>query len=460
VAHFGGAALRSSLLERSEAAAGFRDPRTVLFALAAALVVGLITGLAPLLQARRADLTGDLKAGSREGTHRRSRARVGLLVMQGTLSVLLLIGAGLFVRSLNNVQNVRLGYDVDNILLVNLNMRGEVLDSTRGVALINRLRDAAVTIPVVENASLQRAVPFWSTWSTRLFVEGIDTVSRLGQFNLNAVSPEHFATFGTRLLRGRGIEAQDVPNGTRVMVVSENMGKVLWPGRDPIGQCIKVNADTMPCTYVVGVAENIRAESLQADSGYYYYVPATQYASAPLSYGLFVRTRGEGSQYVETVRKRLQAEMPGASYVGVMRFDEIVGSQKRSWKLGATMFVAFGFLALVIAAVGLYSVIAYNVAQRSHELGVRRALGAQAAHVVRLVVRDGLSVAGIGVVIGIAIALWAGKWVQPLLFNVSDKDPAVFAVVAVTLLLVALAACAIPALRATRVDANVALRTD
>jgi putative ABC transport system permease protein len=152
--------------------------------------------------------------------------------------------------------------------------------------------------------------------------------------------------------------------------------------------------------------------------------------------------------------------MPGASYVTVTPFTEIVGSQTRSWQLGATMFVAFGLLALVLAAVGLYSVIAYNVAQRTHELGVRVALGAQAGDVVRLVVTGGIRLAGIGVAIGGVVALWAGKWVKPLLFEVSPKDPIVFAVVAATLIAVALAASWIPARRASRVDPNVALRSD
>jgi putative ABC transport system permease protein len=160
------------------------------------------------------------------------------------------------------------------------------------------------------------------------------------------------------------------------------------------------------------------------------------------------------------VRKRLQQEMPGASYISITPLNQIIGNEMRSWQLGATMFVAFGFLAIVLAAIGLYSVIAYNVAQRTHELGVRRALGAQAGHVMRLVVADGLRVAGIGVGIGAVAAFWAGKWVKPLLFNVSPRDPAVFVFVATTLVLVALAASWIPALRASRVDANVALRTD
>src|SRR5687767_1489914 len=353
VAHWGGAALRAGLLDKSEAAAGFRDPRTVLFTAGAAIVVGLLTGLAPILQARRADLTSDLKAGAREGTYHRSKARIGLLVLQAAMSVILLVGAGLFVRSLSNVKSTRLGYDVDPVMVVNLNMRGVKLDSAATWALRQRLLATAKTIPGVENASLQVTMPFWSQWNQSLYVEGIDTVGRLGQFNLNAVSPEYFATMGTRVVRGRGIEAGDTPNAPRVAVVSEAMGKVLWPGRDAVGQCMRINADTMPCTTVVGIAENIRQQGLAADSGYFYYLSAAQFN--PTAGGLFVRTRGEATKFTEAVRRRLQREMPGASYVTITPLTEVLGSETRSWQLGATMFVAFGALAIVLAAIGLYS---------------------------------------------------------------------------------------------------------
>ncbi len=458
IAHWGGAALRAGLLPQSEAAAGFNDMRTVLYAAVAALGVGLLTGLAPILQATRADLTNDLKAGTREGTYGRSKARVGLLVLQGALSVILLVGAGLFVRSLGNVKNIRLGYDVDPVMMVDLNMRGVQLDSAPKVALRRRLLDVAQSIPVVEHASLQVGVPFWSSWSTSLFVEGIDTVFRYGNFMVNAVSPSYFETFGTRVLRGRGIEAGDIEGGPKVMVVSQKMGQVLWPGKDPIGQCIRMNADTMPCHQVVGIAEDIKAGSLKPDSSFYYYVPATQFS--PQSGGLFVRVRGNAKQHLETVRKRLQQEMPGASYVKVTPFSEVMGQQTQSWRLGATMFVAFGILALVLAAVGLYSVVAYNVTQRQHELGVRVALGASGPDVVRLVVTDGLKVVGVGVAAGLLVALWAGKFVSPLLFSVSPRDPSVFVLVAVTLIGVAIAASWMPARRASRVDPNVVLRSD
>jgi putative ABC transport system permease protein len=152
--------------------------------------------------------------------------------------------------------------------------------------------------------------------------------------------------------------------------------------------------------------------------------------------------------------------MPGASYVNVTPLAEIVGSQTQSWHLGATMFVVFGGLALLLAAIGLYSVIAYNVAQRTHELGIRRALGAQAVDIMRLVVVDGLRVASVGVAIGVVAAIWAGKWAKPLLFDESPRDPVVFAVVTITLIVVAAAASWLPALRASKVEANVALRSE
>lgn len=458
VAHWGGALLRATLLPENEAPGGLYDPRTVAYALIAAVVVGVLTGLAPILQTRGVDLTSDLKTGSREGTHGRSRLRTSLLVLQGALSVILLVGAGLFVRSLLNVQAMRWGYDVEPTLVVSVNMRGMVLDSAKRVALFDGLLSTAKAMPEVENASLQDGIPYWSTSSTGLYVEGIDSVRRLGRFTFNKVSPEYFETVGTRILRGRGIEATDRAGAQRVVVVSESMAGVLWPGQDALGKCIRIQSDTMPCSDVVGIAENIKSGDLGTDPGYYYYVPAAQIVRTN---GLFVRVRGDDARdYSEIVRRRLQAEMPGTAYVVVRPFSEIVGRQKQSWTLGATMFSAFGVLALLLAGVGLYSVIAYNVTQRMHELGVRRALGAQARQVVRLVVSDGLRVVVAGLVIGGAISLWAVQFVEPLLFKVSARDPLVFGLVVLLLLAVAVVASWVPALRASRVDPNIALRTD
>ena len=456
VAEWGGAVLRAGFLPKSADLSVMADTRTVIFAGVAALLTGLLTGLAPGLQARRLNLVGDLKAGAREGSYRRSRLRVGLLVAQGALSVVLLVGAGLFVRSLQNVRVIPLGYDVDPVLLVDLNMRGVRLDSVHQVTLRRELLDAAQTIPEVTHASQQAAVPFWSSWSTNLIVAGIDSVSRLGEFDLSAVSPDYFATMGTRILRGRGISAQDISAAPRAMVVSDAMAKALWPGQDAIGQCVKIEADTMPCSYVVGVAENIKSEKLGDDPTMFYYLSAAQFH--PEKGGLFVRVRGDGARFVEAIRRRLQQAMPGSSYVTVTPLSEILAGETRSWELGATMFLAFGALALVLAAIGLYSVLAYNVAQRAQELGVRAALGAQQKDLVRLVLNEGLKTATAGIVIGVVIALAAGQWLGPLLFQESPHDPLIFGFVALLLLGVTVAASIVPSRRAARVDPIVALR--
>jgi putative ABC transport system permease protein len=456
VAEWGGAVLRAGFLPKSADLSVMADTRTVIFTGVAALLTGLLTGLAPGLQALRLNLVGDLKAGAREGSYRRSRTRVALLVAQGALSVVLLVGAGLFVRSLYHVRVIPLGYDVDPVLLVDLNMRGVGLDSAQHVMLRHELLDAAQVIPEVTHASQQVTVPFWGSWSVGLTVAGIDSVSRLGEFDLNAVSPDYFATMGTRIIRGRGISAEDMSTAPRAMVVSDAMAKALWPGQDAIGQCVKVEADTMPCTYVVGVAENIKSQRLGDDPTMYYYLSAAQWH--PDKAGLFVRVRGDGTRSAEAIRRRLQQLMPGSSYITVTPFREILGEQTRSWELGATMFLAFGALALVLAAIGLYSVMAYNVAQRSQELGVRAALGAQQKDLVRLVLNEGIKMATVGIVVGVVIALAGGQWLGPLLFQESPHDPLVFGFVALLLLGVTVAASIIPSRRAARVDPIVALR--
>ena len=456
IAEWGGAVLRAEFLAKGADVSVMGDTRTLTFAAVAALFAGLLTGLVPAFQTRRPDLAGDLKAGAREGAFQRSRTRVALLVLQAALSVVLLVGAGLFVRSLHHVRVIPLGYDVDPVLLVDLNMRGVQLDTAQRVALRRELLETAQAIPGVEHASRQLTVPFWSTWNMDLHVAGIDSVSRLGEFDLNAVTPEYFATLGTRILRGRGVGAEDTQHAPRAMVVSDAMAKALWPGRDPIGQCVKVGADTVPCSYVVGVAENIKSQELGDDPGLFYYLSSAQWH--PEQGGVFIRTRGEAARFAEMIRRRLQQLMPGASYVTVTPLRDILGEQTRSWQLGATMFLAFGALALALAAIGLYSVMAYTVSQRTQELGVRAALGAQQRDLVRLVVDEGVSLGAAGIVIGVAIALAGGHWLGPLLFQESPHDPLVFGLVTVVLLGVTVLASFVPSRRAARVDPMVALR--
>jgi len=452
--------LRASFLPDTEPATLATDPRTLGFLGIVTLAVGVFTGILPMLQARQLTLTDDLKSGARAGAHR-SRARGALLVLQGALSLVLLVGAGLFVRSLRNVRDVRLGFDADSVLVVEMEMRDEKLDSARTVALRERLLSAATTAPGIPLASLQFAVPMAGAASWPISVPGVDSVTQFGEFELNAVSPDYFATMGTRILRGRGFERGDVAGAERVMVVGGAMGATLWPGEDALDKCVRIGIrpETMPCTRVVGIAEDIHARGLGPETrAFYYYLPAAQWQ--PQEGGLFARTRGDARQSVEPLRRRLQEEMPGASYVTVTRLGEITEGKTRSWVMGATLFTAFGLLALVLAAGGLYSVIAYDVAQRRQELAVRVALGATAGDVIRLVVGEGLRFALSGAVVGAAIALVGGRWIAPLLFNQSARDPVVFGTVTAVLLLVSVGASMIPAIQSARVDPNLALRDE
>ena len=455
IAEWGGTWLRVGFLPRSAAANMLGDPRTLFFAGSVALLAGLLTGLVPALQTRRGALSNDLKSGARDGTTRRSRTRAALLVLQGALSVVLLVGAGLFVRSLQHVRDVALGFDVDPVQLVELNMRSEQLDSARLVALRHDLLVTAQATPGVERAALRLTVPLWNTWNVPLFFPDVGTIDH--PFDLNAVSPDYFATMGTRLLRGRGISPQDSRTAPPVMVVSEAMARAIWPGQDPVGRCVKLITPSRPCTTVVGVAADIKSRQLGDESGQLFYLSAEQFH--PQEGGLFVRTRGAAAS-PESIRGALQRRMPGSSYVTVTPLSEILGRETQSWELGATMFLIFGAVALALAGIGLYSVIAYGVAQRTPELGIRTALGAQFGDLIRLVLGEGLTLGVMGVLLGVALALVGSRWVAPLLFNESPHDPVVFGGVTAVLLGVAALASYIPALRATRVDPVVALRTE
>jgi len=264
---------------------------------------------------------------------------------------------------------------------------------------------------------------------------------------------------GTRIIRGRGIERTDVADAPHVMVVEASMAAVLWPGRDPIGQCVRLWVDRAHCVYVVGTAEDIHSQTLGPETrNFYYYLSAEQIR--PDRGGLFVRASGDARQLIEPLRQRLQGEMPGSSYVTVTRLSANIEDVMRAWAMGATVFSAFGLLALLLAAIGLYSAIAYSVAQRLHELAVRLALGAAVSDVVGLVAGQGVRLALYGIVAGGGAALLLGRWVAPLLFDQSPYDPVVFGGVVSVLLLVALVASTIPALRGARVHPNTLLRGD
>ncbi|HEX2167834.1 MAG TPA: ADOP family duplicated permease [Longimicrobiales bacterium] len=462
IATWSGGVLRGFFLRAEDIGAVATDGRTLLFAGLLTLAVALLTGLAPALQALRADVAGTLK-GARDGGYRAARIRAGLLLLQAALSVVLLVGAGLFVRSLLNVRSHDLGYDVAPVVLVNATVRGVPLSDDQRSTLADRMLEAAGTVPGVSSVSLRASVPFYSEEGRGApVVAGRDSLNLLGRYTLQAGSPSYFETIGTDILRGRSFTRADGAASMPVMVISEGMAHAIWPGQNAIGRQLRLGNDSTAWT-VIGIAENIDARDIGGDPEFWYYMPIEQHKAAfggDVRPALLVRVAGEGRDYVAALRDRLQREMPGEAYVTVTPFAEIIQRQQRSWRVGATMFVSFAVLALVLAAIGLYSVIAYAVAQRTREIGVRIALGARTGRVMLMIAAQGLAFALSGIIVGGAAALFAGRWIEPLLFSASAVDPLVYASVAFLLLLISLAATLRPALRATRVSPTIALRSD
>jgi predicted permease len=465
VAQWGGAAIRRLLLPEGSPFDLFADTRTLSVTAACAAAAVLLTTVGPALIATRADLAADLKTGAREGTYGRSRGRSALLVMQGALSVALLVGAGLFVRSLDKVSSIRLGYDARPVLEVIIDLRGHVLDSSASVAFKRRLLAHAQALPGVEAAARVNSRLFATNTAT-LTVPGIDSLSRLGRFNFQMSTSDYFKVMRTAILRGRPLTDQDAEGTPPVAVVSDAMARALWPGRDAIGQCLHVSfgparEEVKPaCTTVVGIAEDAAHQTISDEQRFMYYLSLDQHAPAWVNTMLLRMSSPDAAGQLERVRRELNKAMPGEGFVVMRPLQEIVDNQQRSWRLGATMFLAFGVLALAVAAVGLYGVISYNVTQRMHELGVRIALGAQTGDVLRLIVGQGLAFGAAGIAIGLTLALTAAPWMQPLLYKMSAKDPVTYGSVGLLMMLVSLAASAVPALRATRADPNAGLRSD
>jgi predicted permease len=458
LAHFGGGAIRALLLPNVDwTAVPAFDARVLLFTAGAAVLTGLVTGLIPAAHALGADVNSALKAGEREGGGQRARVRTTLLLAQAGLSVVLLVGATLFVRSLRNVQQLDLGWDAKQVLLVGLDVRGVKLGPEELRALRERVIDRVRAMPGIVSASTLFSVPFQSTWSDAVFVPGMDSAAQQRTYVINPVGDQYFETIGTRILRGRAVGESDPPKGPLVAVISDRMGKLLWPGKDPIGQCFRLGADTAPCREVVGVAEDITFGDIKNDETLQLYLPSSQERNGGW---IVARVAGDPRLQLEPLRRQIQALLPGMGFTHVRPIDQVLDPVMRQWRLGATMFTIFGAIALLLAAVGLYGVIAYDIAQRMREMGVRVALGAQAADIRRLVVWQGIRVAAVGAVLGMLVAAFAVKYVADLLFHTSAYDPVAFGGAALLILIVAIVATLLPARRAMKVDPVVALRSE
>ncbi|HEX6966457.1 MAG TPA: ABC transporter permease, partial [Gemmatimonadaceae bacterium] len=433
---------------------------TVLIVLGTALVVGI----APVIQAGRVDVMAVLKAGGRDGVYRRSKARVALLLVEAALSTVLLVGAGLFVRSLDNVRALDLGIDMTHVVSAQVRLAGVKEDAFENKALdafyrraIERIR----ALPGVEHVAIASGAPFRGTFGFGAHRPGgKDPELSTGVPYGYLVSPGFFTALGMRIVRGRGFTAADRAGSAPVAVLNETLARVLWHGENPVGQCVILD-DEGPCATVVGVVKDTRRFTLlPEDPTMQVFIPLDQGHGLHTADILFASGRGDPARLVPIVRRALLDVDPSVLYADVTPYADAIEPQMRPWRIGATLFTALGILALVLAAVGLYAAIAHDVAQRTYEMGIRMALGAHSGHVLRLVLREGVGVAVAGAVLGVGLALIAGRFVSSLLFKTSPHDPALLAIVCVTLFVVAVLASVLPAWRATRVEPSMALRAE
>jgi predicted permease len=436
------------------------DWRVLAFTLGVSIATGIVFGLAPALQASRLDIVTALKSedAQRAGS-RRSRLRAVFVTAQVTLSVVLLVCAGLFIRSLQRANTIDPGFRVDRALTVPLNLELLRYKETEGENFYRNLLARVEAQPGVERASLVRFAQLgFSFGQFQVFAEGgkggpTDEGTSTG---FNVVGPNYFKTMETPLLRGRDFAETDRKGAPGVVVLNETLAATLWPGEDALGKRVSVSGPEGPFLDVVGVAHDGKYGSLGEAPHPYIYQPLLQSYDPKMT--LIVRTTGEPQSVAGAVREQiraLDANLPVAD-VKTLRDQldlSLLPSRLAAWTLGG-----FGLLALLLAAIGIYGVVSYSVAQRTREIGVRMALGAKEKDVLRLVLGEGLLVIAVGLALGLLLAAAATRVIADLLYGVGATDPVTFVGVPLLLGLIALGASYIPARRATRVDPLVALR--
>jgi predicted permease len=471
VAWITGRLLRSVLLSNVEWTSSPVDGRVLAISAAIALGVGIVVGLVPALRSSKQELTPALKSGVREGGMRGARLRSALTVAQAAMSIVLLAGAGLFMRSLSNVRSLDLGIQADRMIAAYPRWPA-IADRDTAAQRVEKLRRASVYLqalermrrmPGVEHAALTVGLPFRSGFQQALRVQGWDSLPKAGGYpGISAATSEYFEAAGTRLLSGRTFTPADRRGSEPIAIVSNTMAKTLWPRGNAIGQCIFTGPgkeNLTVCSRVVGVVADARKQSLREKPQMHYYVPFGQERGMGGT-DLIVRPRGDVAAMIREIQRTFHEMDPTIAYVYASTLQVDVDSQARPWLLGASMFGLMGLLALVVAAVGLYSVMSYLVAQRTHELGVRIALGASGGNIVSLVFRNSAGMAAMGIAIGLGLTLLAGRFVEPLLFDTSARDAGVLTGVSLAMIAVAAIASVIPAMRARGTDPMEALRTE
>ena len=435
------------------------DRQVLLVTLCISAVTGLLFGLAPARQAAGADLMEAMRERT-DPTLRVNRwfaARNLLVMVQVTLSVMALVGAGLFLRSLGNAEHIDPGFETRRLLVVPLDLGSAGYDNEHARQFYQQALDRLRALPMVQSASVGVNAPFGGGFGRTVFPEGVDpTDRRSGKLTLvDPVAPAHFQTLGIPILQGRGFTAQDREGAPLVAVVNQTLARRLWPGQNPLGRHLHFFGENWNVE-VVGVARDCQYVTLGEDPQGSIYFALDQQMSTEAT--IYVHSKGDIAAAVAPARNVVQALDSHLPLKGEATMPEILDNALQLPRMGADLLGGFGLLALVLAAVGIYGVMSYSVSQRTREVGIRMALGAEGGDVMRLVLRHGMGIVGAGVVVGCCLALALTRFLVSLLFGLSPHDPLTYAGVAAILLGVALVACYLPARRATRVDPIVALR--
>jgi putative ABC transport system permease protein len=456
------------------------DGGVLLFAAAVSLLTGVLFGLVPALQASKPDLQEALKEGARSTAWARGTFRSALVITEVALTVVLLVGAGLLLRSFERLQRVDPGFTYQHLLKFNLTLSAQKYpDEQRQINFIREVLPKLGALPGVEGAAVSSGLPLgYNGWQTPFLIDGrpLPPSAQTPAMDVTAVSPGYFRTMGIPLLEGRdfaeeddrrwlgGKSLQGLDEGARAVagvneiIVDEEFARRYWPNEDAVGQRVRFGASAdSPALTVVGVVGRVKMAELRADSDRVQgYLPYFQFPTRSL--GIVVRSSRDTEQTAAAVRREVMSVDREQPLYSVRTLAEMRAATLAPETLNLSLLSVFAGLALALAAVGIYGVVAYTVAQRTHEIGVRMALGARGRDVLRMVVGRGMTLALVGVGAGLAGALLLTRVMQSLLFGVSATDPLTFAAVALLLAAVALLACVVPARRATKVDPMVALR--
>jgi len=432
------------------------------FAFAVSLVTGVICGMAPALQASRPDMVPALKADgpSGGGSGRRFGLRNVLVVAQVAICLVLLIAAGLFIRSVQNAQNIDPGFDVDNALVMALDAGLEGYSPDQGRLFYRDLIERVSALPGVRTAMVAQSLPLaFGSISRTTFIEGQESGDDDGLLiQCGSVGLGYFANMRIRIVQGRDFNEFDRQDVTRVAIVNEVMAERYWPGESAIGKRFHyINQEDRPLE-VVGVAAYAKVATLGEDPTSFIYMPQEQEYSPAMQ--LVVRTESEPRALSGAVRQAIQDVDPQMPVFAILTLADQLDFSLWPARMGATLLGAFGILGLVLASVGLYGVMSYAVASRTREIGIRVALGAEAPAVLRMVMARGLGIILVGIAVGLTLAAIVSRFLSSLLYGIGTTDLIAFGGTTLMLLAVALLASYIPARRATRVDPVLALKSE